>query len=168
VWPGVRQAGLVKAEPGADAGPGAAQRRRLTMYGLAACAQLAHVAESATAEQLRELEDLRHGQHRPLTSMLVTSAPDAAWISQQDLVFLDGGGEHTAQQPVCLRRYRFGDPNAQQIAPPLADPGASGSGLGRPARRSGPGRLTPIRRSKRLIAVVIGRGVQTSTFILPG
>jgi hypothetical protein len=29
VWPGVRQAGLVKAEPGADAGPGAAQRRRL-------------------------------------------------------------------------------------------------------------------------------------------
>jgi hypothetical protein len=31
-----------------------------------------------------------------------------------------------------------------------------------------PGRLTPIRRSKRLIAVVIGREVQTSTFILPG
>ena len=30
MWPGVRQAGLVKAEPGADAGPGAAQRRRLT------------------------------------------------------------------------------------------------------------------------------------------
>jgi hypothetical protein len=29
VWPGVRQAGLVKAEPGADAGPGAAQRSRL-------------------------------------------------------------------------------------------------------------------------------------------
>jgi hypothetical protein len=29
VWPGVRQAGLLKAEPGADDGPGAAQRRRL-------------------------------------------------------------------------------------------------------------------------------------------
>jgi hypothetical protein len=28
-WPGVRQAGLVKAEPGADAGTGAAQPRRL-------------------------------------------------------------------------------------------------------------------------------------------
>jgi hypothetical protein len=36
------------------------------------------------------------------------------------------------------------------------------------ARRSGPGRLTPIPRSKRLIAVVIGREVQASTFILPG
>lgn len=45
---------------------------------------------------------------------------------------------------------------------------AAGSGLGRPARRSGPGRLTPIPRSKRLIAVVIGREVQASTFILPG
>ena len=29
MWPGVRQAGLVKAEPGADAGSGAAQRSRL-------------------------------------------------------------------------------------------------------------------------------------------
>jgi hypothetical protein len=28
VWPGVRRAGLSEAEPGADAGPGAAQRRR--------------------------------------------------------------------------------------------------------------------------------------------
>ena len=57
---------------------------------------------------------------------------------------------------------------AAALAPPRPVPLASGSGLGRPARRSGPGRLTPIRRSKRLIAVVIGREVQTSTFILPG
>src|SRR5215472_16682585 len=33
VWPGVRRAGPAKAEPGADAGPGAAQRRRLISYG---------------------------------------------------------------------------------------------------------------------------------------
>jgi hypothetical protein len=57
---------------------------------------------------------------------------------------------------------------AAALAPPRPVPLASGSGLGRPARRSGLGRLTPIRRSKRLIAVVIGREVQTSTFILPG
>jgi hypothetical protein len=43
----------------------------------------------------------------------------------------------------------------------------AGSGLGRPARRSGPGRLTPIRRSKRLIAAAIGRQAHASTFILP-
>jgi hypothetical protein len=29
VWPGVRRAGLPRQSPGADAGPGAAQRRRL-------------------------------------------------------------------------------------------------------------------------------------------
>ena len=57
---------------------------------------------------------------------------------------------------------------AAALAPPRPVPLAPGSGLGRPARRSGPGRLTPIRRSKRLIAVVIEREVQTSTFILPG
>ena len=57
---------------------------------------------------------------------------------------------------------------AAALAPPRPVPLASGSGLGRPARRSGPGRLTPIPRSKRLIAVVIGREVQASTFILPG
>jgi hypothetical protein len=28
-WPGVRRAGVFSAEPGADAGPGAAKRRRL-------------------------------------------------------------------------------------------------------------------------------------------
>ena len=53
-------------------------------------------------------------------------------------------------------------------APPRPVPLAAGSGLGRPARRSGPGRQTPIRRSTRLIAVVIGREVQVSTFIAPG
>ena len=56
---------------------------------------------------------------------------------------------------------------AAALAPPRPVPLAAGSGLGRPARRSGPGRLTPIRRSKRLIAAVIGRQAQASTFILP-
>jgi len=33
-WPGVRRAGLPRLSGGADAGPGAAQRRRLIHYGL--------------------------------------------------------------------------------------------------------------------------------------
>jgi hypothetical protein len=60
------------------------------------------------------------------------------------------------------------DAAIKAAAPPRPVPLAAGSGLGRPARRSGPGRPTPIRRSKRLIAVVIGREVQVSTFIAPG
>jgi hypothetical protein len=56
---------------------------------------------------------------------------------------------------------------AAALAPPRPVPLAAGSGLGRPARRSGPGRLTSIRRSKRLIAAAIGRQAHASTFILP-
>jgi integrase len=51
VWPGVRQAGLVKAEPGADAGPGAAQRSRLDLKAGTVRVQVAF-AERSTGEIL--------------------------------------------------------------------------------------------------------------------
>jgi hypothetical protein len=46
VWPGVRRAGLGKAEPGADAGPSAAVRRRLISYGsIRQWLRLVHLAQ---------------------------------------------------------------------------------------------------------------------------
>ena len=81
------------------------------------------------------------------------------------------GAVLNADELLVVRRVgverRFVIKAAAALAPAHPVPLAAGSGLGRPARRSGPGRLTPIRRSKRLIAAVIGRHAQTSTFILP-
>jgi len=52
VWPGVRRAGLPKAEPGADAGPAARAPRRLDVH------DLRHTGNTLTAEAGASLAEL--------------------------------------------------------------------------------------------------------------
>ena len=79
---------------------------------------LADVAERMTAEQIRKLEDLRHSEHRPLPSLLVTSSADVAGVAHQNLVLVHGGGEHRPRQLVSLCGHGDHNPRAKKLAPP--------------------------------------------------
>jgi hypothetical protein len=57
---------------------------------------------------LGQLEDLGDGEHRPLGSLLVSSAPDAAWVAGQDLVLIYRGHQNGTQQAIRLRRRQGG------------------------------------------------------------
>ena len=110
MWPGVRQAGLVKAEPGADAGPGAAQRRRLILIRLnSATRSLAGVsADQATSERARGpgsgIKGVNASPRRHCGSSL--HAPDLGWSKRAGeenrtlMTSLEGCG---TQAPELLR-----------------------------------------------------------------
>jgi hypothetical protein len=69
---------------------------------------LADVADRAAPDLLGQLEDLRHGQDRPLARVLGPGAADAARITGKKLVVLNRGREDSADQPVRLGRHRDG------------------------------------------------------------
>jgi hypothetical protein len=75
---------------------------------------VADVADRSAADQLREREDLGHGQHWPLGRILVTSPADATRIVDEDVVLLHGRHEHRPQKAVCLSRHRDGHAVANQ------------------------------------------------------
>jgi len=93
--------------------------RRSGGTGAGSVRYLADVADRPPSDPLGQIEDLTHGQDRPLFGGLVSCAFNPAWVAGKHVVLVDRRRHDRPEQPVRLRGHRHRDAISEKVRPPL-------------------------------------------------